>query len=62
MIKSIMQLYNFFIFVNLKAKIKANGMNIKHRLIGTRKTGPPIVTLLGIIATNKEEIMASFLL
>jgi hypothetical protein len=36
-------------------------MKIKLKFTGTRNTGPKIVTLLGIKATNKEEIKASFL-
>jgi len=55
-------LYIVFIFVNLKAKSKANGIKTKLRFIGIRKTGPPIVTLLGMRAIRRAEMRASFLL
>ena len=55
-------MYIVFIFINLKAKSKANGMKIRLRFIGIRKTGPPIVTLLGMRAIRRAEISASFLL
>ena len=55
-------MYTVFIFVNLKAKSKANGMKIRLRFIGIRKTGPPMVTLLGMRAIRRAEMRASFLL
>ena len=49
-------------FVNLNAKSKARGIKIRLKFNGIRKTGPPIVILLGKRAMRKDEINASFLL
>lgn len=54
-------MYSGFISVNLKAKTKAKGITSRLRFMGTRKTGPPKVTLLGMRAMRREAIRASFL-